>query len=203
MKEMEQTMTLLGTVAEPPDTSGGCFPLDLRTGDRLQVWVGPETSYTVLTNLDGMSFDRLPEPEAGGAGKPVSEMERRIKKYIRKEDRIYVHGILIQRPGQPERFEAHVITLLHYEPQKFLFEEHTHWWLSQLNTMADEWLQDLFGDERTYDKGDFSRLYRTNLNIYGGKTDDDIQSMATLSRLIYGLSSAYLLLGDQIGRAHV
>ncbi|MDD1725233.1 MAG: AGE family epimerase/isomerase, partial [Methanospirillum sp.] len=88
------------------------------------------------------------------------------------------------------------VMLLHYREHDFLFESNTHWWLSQLMTMGDEWLQDLFGDSRDYHVSDFSGLYRTFLNIYGGKTDNDLQYMATLSRLIYGLSSAYLLLGD-------
>ena len=43
---------------------------------------------------------------------------------------------------------------------------------------------------------DFVALYRTNLNILGLPTDDNIQEMATLSRFIYGLSSAYLMTGD-------
>lgn len=38
-------------------------------------------------------------------------------------------------------------------------------------------------------------LNRTNLNITGAPTDDNIQECATLSRLIHSLSSAYLLTG--------
>ena len=49
---------------------------------------------------------------------------------------------------------------------------------------ADEWLDDLFGE-------------RTNLNILGQPVDDKVQEFATLSRLIYGLSSCYLLTGGE------
>ena len=45
---------------------------------------------------------------------------------------------------------------------------------------------------------DFAALYRTNLNILGLPVgDNNIQECATLSRLIYGLSSAYLLTGQE------
>lgn len=46
----------------------------------------------------------------------------------------------------------------------------------------------------TYKIDDF-KLYQTNLNIIGLPTDDNIQESSTLARLIYGLSSAYLLTG--------
>jgi mannose/cellobiose epimerase-like protein (N-acyl-D-glucosamine 2-epimerase family) len=197
MKSLNQKMTVLGTVADVQDMS---FTLHLRTDDDLSVWVGAGTSFMVLSNLDGLTYDRFPEPE----NVPVlaeddditKDIKYKIRKYVRSGQKMYVQGTFLQNDGK-ERFEALMVRLFHYEPGKFLFEHHTHWWLSQMATMADEWLQDLFGDSRKYDRSDFSRLYRTNLNLYGGKTDDDIQAMATLSRLIYGLSSAYLLLGDR------
>jgi len=44
---------------------------------------------------------------------------------------------------------------------------------------------------------DFAEFYQTNLNIFGlPMQDDSVQECATLSRLIYGLSSAYLLTGN-------
>jgi mannose/cellobiose epimerase-like protein (N-acyl-D-glucosamine 2-epimerase family) len=89
-----------------------------------------------------------------------------------------------------------MVWLMHHKQGQFLFEE-THWWLTQSARLADAWLDDLFGDARSYREDDFSALYATNLNILGGRTDDNLQAMATLSRLIYGLSSTYLLTGDQ------
>jgi mannose/cellobiose epimerase-like protein (N-acyl-D-glucosamine 2-epimerase family) len=63
--------------------------------------------------------------------------------------------------------------------------------------MADEWLENIFGARRNYRSDDFAGLYRTNLNVYGMSTDDTTQECATLARLIYGLSSAYLLTGSE------
>jgi mannose/cellobiose epimerase-like protein (N-acyl-D-glucosamine 2-epimerase family) len=86
---------------------------------------------------------------------------------------------------------------MHSEPGKYLFEEKTHWWLTQISCLADEWLDDLFGERRAYGVADFAELYRTNLNILGQPLDDNVQECATLARLIYGLSSAYLLTGKE------
>ena len=85
---------------------------------------------------------------------------------------------------------------MHSIPGRYLFEE-THWWLVQISQMADRWLDVLFDARRSYEIDDFSKIYRTNLNITGGPTADNVQECATLSRLIYGLSSAYLLTGAE------
>ena len=95
------------------------------------------------------------------------------------------------------RLDARYITLMHSNPGEYQFEE-THWWLNQITRLGEEWLDDLFGDRRTYSLDDFAALYRTNLNILGLPVgDNNVQECATLSRLIYGLSSAYLLTGQE------
>lgn len=193
MKFINQTLTVLGEVIGDPQIEKKCFKISLRTGDEIEVCVGPETGYSVLNNLDGLDNNRVPEPQENYK---KESLEYKMAKYIRKGDRIYVKGIYQEHEGKTH-FYATRIKLMHHQPRQFLFEQHTHWWLSQINVMADEWLQDLFGDSRNYSASDFASLYRTNLNIYGDKTDDNVQCMATLSRLIYGLSSAYLLLGDR------
>ena len=58
-------------------------------------------------------------------------------------------------------------------------------------------LDHLFDDRRSYTIDDFSEFYRTKLNILGQPTDETVQECAVLSRLIYGLSSAYLMTGAE------
>ncbi|MBK8270338.1 MAG: hypothetical protein IPK83_19400 [Planctomycetes bacterium] len=65
---------------------------------------------------------------------------------------------------------------MHFQPGKYLFEE-THWWLTQIARLADEWLDDLFGDKRNYQLEDFAELYRTNLSILGRPARDDQAGM--------------------------
>jgi mannose/cellobiose epimerase-like protein (N-acyl-D-glucosamine 2-epimerase family) len=187
MKNFTQATTILGQIIQVQPNRLQ-FELKLRNGDQLTAYVGPETFYTVLENLDRVSQDVIPKPDGFD-----DSVEKKMEKYLREGDYVFAQGVLFEHDAD-RRFDARAVRLLHSKKNAFLFEE-THWWLSQITRMADEWLDDLFGDNRDYQEEDFSSLYRTNLNVYGGKTDDNIQTAATLSRLIYGLSSAYLLTG--------
>jgi hypothetical protein len=190
MKYFTQTMTLMGTVRQL-DTTQNSFEIECRSGDRLQIFVSTETVFSVLKNLDGLERDRVANPQGFDPQSP----SHKLNKYIRPSALIAVQGIYQEQEGR-KRFDARFVHLLHPENGSYLFEE-THWWLTQIARLADEWLDDLFGDRRTYRLDDFAELYRTNLNIIGLPTDDSIQEMATLARLIYGLSSAYLLTGNE------
>ncbi|QSQ22893.1 AGE family epimerase/isomerase [Pyxidicoccus parkwayensis] len=190
MNHFSQMTTLLGTVTSVEPDQLRC-DLRLRSGDTVTLHCGAETTFSVLTNIDGASQDRVPEAPAHEG----SELSRKVARYLRPLDTVYVRAVRLEHAGK-QRFDARAITRMHSEPQRFVFED-GHWWLTQTMHLANAWLDDLFGDSRTYREDDFSKLYRTNLNIYGGATDDNLQAMPTLSRLIYGLSSSYLLTGDR------
>ncbi len=189
MNHFNVTLTVQGTVRSINPQMASC-ELTLRSGDVMAVQLGTETWFTVLTNVDGVDRDKVPEPTES----PPGDLARRVAKYLRPGDVVLMRGIL-QDNSDARRFDVRTVWLLHHLPQRFLFED-THWWLTQTARLADAWLDDLFGDARTYREDDFSALYRTNLNILGGATDDNLQATATLSRLIYGLSSSFLLTGD-------
>ena len=108
---------------------------------------------------------------------------------------LFIEGVEIENGGV-KRFDARTVTLLTSANGRFVFED-THWWLTQISHFADSWLDDLFHDRRSYQTDDFAQLYRTNLNILGLPTDDTTQECATLARLIYGLSSCYLITGGE------
>lgn len=188
-----QSLTLMGRVqdVEPHE---GSFRLACRSGDTFEVYVGRTTQYSVLRNLDGLDRDRVLDPD-GYFDAAVPKALRQLKKYVWPDGLLIVQGIYYEH-GSQSRYEARLVHLLHSEEDRYLFED-THWWLTQISLLADEWLDDLFADRRSYRSDDFAALYRTNLNILGLPTDDKTQEMATLSRLIYGLSSAYLLTGGE------
>jgi mannose/cellobiose epimerase-like protein (N-acyl-D-glucosamine 2-epimerase family) len=190
MKYFTQNMTLMGTVRQI-DMTQESFEIECRSGDRFQIFVNTETVFSVLKNLDGLERDRVATPQGFDPQNPSHKLE----KYIKPNALIAIQGIYQEQEGR-KRFDARFVHLLHPKNGSYLFEE-THWWLTQIARLADEWLDDLFGDKRTYRLDDFAELYRTNLNIIGLPTDDNIQEMATLARLIYGLSSAYLLTGSE------
>lgn len=190
MKYFTQSTSVMGTVTSlnPAEAS---FTFRCRSGDNVSVQVDSQTTFGVLRNLDGLDRDRVSAPSGFNPEGGPSEM---VRKYVQADALIVVQGIYTEHDDL-KRLQARFVTLMHSEPGKYLFEE-THWWLTQIARLADEWLDDLFGDRRTYQLDDFAELYRTNLNILGQPMDDQVQECATLSRLIYGLSSAYLLTGN-------
>lgn len=190
MNYFNTALTLQGTITSVDPQRARC-EIKLRSGDTWSVQFATETTFSVITNVDGVDRDKVEEP----AGAHNGDLSYRVAKYIRPDDIVFIRGVFWEHEGI-RHFEGRGVWLLHHKPRRFLFEE-THWWLYQSARLADAWLDDLFSDTRTYREDDFSGLYRTNLNILGGKTDDNIQVTATLSRLIYGLSSTYLLTGDR------
>ena len=191
MKHLIQQISIMGDVTDI-EADGSSFMLQCRSGDSFKVKVRVNTDFKVVENLDGLERNRLPEPPDIDS---CSDICKKIKKNIRVGQLLSVEGIYQQREAASS-FDASVIHLLNSVPERLVFEE-THWWLNQIRLLADEWLDDIFGTKRNYATDDFAELYRTNLNILGGETDDNIQECATLSRLIYGLSSAYLLTGSR------
>ena len=186
------SLTIAGTVTVV-DAGALKFSVRTRSDDLFDINVGVTTYYQVLSNLDGLNRDRAEAPANINRGDNPVAFD--LAKYVKEGCLTFVEGIRSEN-GAQERFEARTVYLMHSLPGKYLFEE-THWWLVQISQMADRWLDNLFDVKRNYEIDDFSKLYRTNLNITGAPTNENIQECATLSRLIYGLSSAYLLTGAE------
>ncbi|MFD2181945.1 AGE family epimerase/isomerase [Rhodoplanes azumiensis] len=186
-----QTVTIAGTV-RAIDEATGSFTIQARSGDQFTAFVGVTTSYQVVTNLDQISRDRVPDP---AADPPGTDVQMALRKYIQRDRPVFVAG-LYQEDGDRARFEARTVYLLHSAPDRYLFEE-THWWLVQVTQMADRILDHLFDERRNYTIDDFAKFYRTNLNILGQPVDDDVQECAVLSRLLYDLSTAFLITGAE------
>lgn len=190
MNHLIQGMSIMGTVKSIyPDSKS--FDLQCRNGDIYHVQARVSTDFNVMQNLDALDWDRVPDPEDSDK----SDLTRwNIKKYIKQGMLISVEGVYQQYRSEVY-FDASSIRTVGFSPDHYAFEE-THWWLKQITLMADDWLDDLFNTKREYTADDFATFYRTNLNITGRQTDEYVQECATLSRLIYGLSSAYLLTGS-------
>ena len=191
MKHFIQATTLMGVVLHK-QSDNHCFTIRSRAGDEYSIRVKEETDFRCLTNLDGINNDRF-DKFVDQADHP-NKLKEKIETYIHENTLVAVQAIY-QVQGNTSLFDATCVHLLTTQNSTFLFEQ-SHWWLNQISILADEWLDDLFGDRRSYSEADFSELYRTDLNIIGLPTDNNIQEMATLSRLIFGLSSAYLLRGN-------
>lgn len=191
MKKFTVNTTLTGKVTDVQPEKDS-FVIKCRSGDEFEVHAGKETQFRFVKNLDDIERDRVPNPDNLNPASPTDL----VNKYIQTDSLVVLQGVYQENNGS-RHYDARIINLLHSYRGKdeYLFEQ-THWWLTQIARLADSWLGYLFPDKQTYEIDDFA-LYRTNLNIIGLPTDDKIQECATLSRLIYGLSSAYLLTGGE------
>ena len=103
---------------------------------------------------------------------------------------LYAYGVFY--PDGPQdglRFDAKHLVFVGRTENEFVFEK-PDWWIRQVAQLADFYLDAEFGDGPV----DWSR-YRTNLSIVGSKTGCR-QETDTISRLVYGFASAYLMTGE-------
>jgi len=194
MQAHYQNTTIAGVVTEL-DPAKATFRVHLRDDRTLPVLVSDTCWISVMTNLDGVNRDSMPPPADAPPDEAPDSVPGRVRKYVHQGAYVVVEGTYMVY-DHTSLFSAEKINIVTSQPGRVLFEE-THWWLSQISQMANRWLDNLFDHRRSYTIDDFSQFYRTNLNIQGMPKNDDVQECATLARLIYGLSSAYLLTGNE------
>ena len=101
---------------------------------------------------------------------------------------LYAYGVFY--PENELKFEVKHIVFLGSEIGEFRFEKQD-WWVKQVKQLGDFYLDAQFGDGPI----DFKN-YRTNLDLEGDKTGNIRQETDTISRLVYGLASAYMMTGE-------
>jgi hypothetical protein len=204
MEKKYSSMTVTGTV-ESVKPESGVMTLKLLSGDTLDVFVSRTTWYEVLRNVGDENRDRVPEPTEAEVetligkrdstdDKAMWDTKRALIKYIRPDVMVSIRGVSSVN-GDEISYSARRVVLMHSLPDCYGWEQ-THWWLQQINTLFEQWLDVLFEDRREITENDFAYFYRTNLDLLGGRTGDDAQECATMSRFLYGLSSSYLLTGN-------
>lgn len=102
---------------------------------------------------------------------------------------IYAYGVFY--PDDNGALEAEHLIFVGKGENEFVFEQQD-WWIKQIQQLANFYLKAQFGD----DEIDWSN-YCTMLDLYGHKMGSTRQETDTISRLIYGFASAYLLTGDE------
>lgn len=148
--------------------------VDLRTeGDRpLRITLTDTTSAEFLRNL----------------GDPYVDASGHVDDLLTPGRFLFAYGIYY--PG--ERYEAKRLVFVGRRAGDFNFEEHA-WWARQLAELARFYRRAQFGEAQPVDYAD----YRTMLRLGGDKTASHTQETDTISRLVYGMASAYLLTGDE------
>lgn len=103
---------------------------------------------------------------------------------------LFTYGIFYPEASGPV-FEAQFILFLGRKAEEYVIER-PDWWVKQIEEIGDFYLHAQFGDGPVDYRG-----YRTLIKLGGEKEKDNYrQETDTISRLVYGLSSAYMLTGE-------
>ncbi|MBU0621448.1 MAG: AGE family epimerase/isomerase [Gammaproteobacteria bacterium] len=103
---------------------------------------------------------------------------------------LFVYGTFYHEGGG-FNFVAQYLVFPGHKPDEYDFEKRD-WWVRQIRALGDFYLRAQFGEtEVNYDN------YRTTIKVTGEKDKDHYrQETDTISRLVYGFASAYMLTGD-------
>jgi mannose/cellobiose epimerase-like protein (N-acyl-D-glucosamine 2-epimerase family) len=103
---------------------------------------------------------------------------------------LFSYGIFYpDGPDGTVQFDAKHIIFAGRSETAYEFEK-PDWWIKQIDQLGQFYLQAEFGDGPI----DYAN-YRTTLSISGGHQKSNRQETDTISRLVYGFASAYLLTG--------
>jgi len=120
---------------------------------------------------------------------PYSDCTAQIPDLLIPNQYLFAYGIYYPEKGSFV-FEAKALHFPDNKPGRYRFEEPT-WWVNQAKSVADFFIKAQFlGKEIDY------RNYRTFLNLSGERKGDFRQETDTISRLVYGFASTFLLTGE-------
>ncbi len=154
------------------------------------------TDSFVLSTTDGRDFtvvitDMAYAEMIRNLGEPYQDCTGQMRDMLEPGRYMYVYGIYY--PEKNLVFDAKHLIFVGRTPTEYKFER-SDWWVNQIAALGDWWLEAQFGKEETVDY----EHYRTMITREGVKikNDDFRQETDTISRLVYGFASAFLLTGD-------
>lgn len=123
-------------------------------------------------------------------GEPYLDCTGKIEELLVVNRFLHVYGVFYPESGT-YNFEAKHIVLFGSSEKEFRFED-PDWWVKQITALGDFYLKAEFNGGEV----DFSK-YQTNINLEGEEEGDiKRQETDTISRLVYGFASAYLMTGE-------
>lgn len=155
-----------------------------------------EKSFGIKTS-DGREFQAYLTPTAWGRitqnlEEPYNDCTQRLAELLTPGQHVFAYGIFYPQ-AEEYKFEVKSFVFPGDAPDVYRHEE-PDWWVKQVRSIADSYLywQFNYPDEIDY------RNYRTFLRVTGVKKreDDYLQETDTISRLVYGFASAYLMTGE-------
>ena len=142
--------------------------------------------YTVLlgANLYARLERNLDEPWLDCTGQVTD---------LLKEGQMILAYCIFYPKGEDFVVEAKVIDFPGRALGKYRFEE-SDWWIKQAKSIADFFINSQFGGPENIDYSN----YRTALELTGEHKGDYTQETDTISRLVYGFASTFLLTGEEV-----
>src|ERR671915_539206 len=122
-------------------------------------------------------------------GDPRIDASAHLPELLTPGRQLFVHGLFYP---DDDAFDAKRLVFLGRRPEEYDFEK-PDWWVRQIQELGRFYRRAQFGSGGPIDFAD----YRTVLRLGGEKADHHIQETDTISRLVYGMSSAYMLTGDE------
>ncbi|EGK90234.1 N-acyl-D-glucosamine 2-epimerase [Microcoleus vaginatus PCC 9802] len=123
---------------------------------------------------------------------PYLSATERFAELLHPGQHVFAYGVFYPQ-GEGHKFEAKSLVFAGEAPENYRHEE-PDWWIKQVRSIADCYLKWQFGyPNQPIDY----KEYRTMLNLSGSKKQDDyLQETDTVSRLVYGFASAFLMTGE-------
>ncbi|MBN1180399.1 MAG: AGE family epimerase/isomerase [Anaerolineae bacterium] len=166
------------------DTVAGYVTQYDKEGDTFGLKTSDGREFTV--KLKGNTYALL----VRNLGEPYQDSTGQIRAMLTEGRYLYVYGIFYPEGGA-YTFEAQFIIFVGRRPGEFVFER-PDWWVKQIQELGNFYLKAQFrGEPPNFDN------YRTTITLTGEKpTDNYRQETDTISRLVYGFASAFMLTGD-------
>ncbi|NDJ62240.1 MAG: N-acyl-D-glucosamine 2-epimerase, partial [Chloroflexi bacterium] len=136
--------------------------------------------------LTATTFARGPQ----NLNEPYNDTTGRLGQLLTPGQLVYVYGVFYP---DNDTFEAKSMVFPGEGPSVYRHEE-PNWWINQIHAIASNYMKWQFGYPES-GKIDY-RDYRTFLQLSGEKRGDFLQETDTISRLVYGLASAFLITGE-------
>ncbi|BCJ50546.1 hypothetical protein Asp14428_20210 [Actinoplanes sp. NBRC 14428] len=159
------------------DPENGRFEMNTSDGRPFVVQLTPTTTAEMLRNLGDAYVDATAQ----------------LTGMLEHGRLLHAYGVFYPSDSDAgTAFEAKHILLFGKAADELKFESPS-WWSQQIRKLADFYLDSEFGiGATTFDY----RGYTTDLTMEGAKTATTRQETDTISRLVYGLATAYLMHGD-------
>jgi mannose/cellobiose epimerase-like protein (N-acyl-D-glucosamine 2-epimerase family)/anti-anti-sigma regulatory factor len=165
--------TIAGYVTSAKDLIAGTFGLQTSDGREFQVKLTDVTYAEVIRN----------------PGEPFQDPGMPIESLLVPGRYMFAYGIFYPEGGD-YKFEAKHLVAVGQTEHDWRFES-ADWWINQIRDLAEFYFTAQFPDGVI----DY-RNYRTQLTLEGQQVPSTRQETDTISRMVYGFASAYMLTGE-------